>query len=42
MPLASEGHDTMNPYQVLAGVMMPNLIRALIQCGALRWTESAL
>jgi hypothetical protein len=40
-PLASEGHDTTNHYQVVAGLMMPNLIRALIQRGALRWTQSA-
>lgn len=39
--LASKGHVVMSRYQVVAGLMKPNFVKALIQRGALRWTESA-
>jgi hypothetical protein len=39
--LAGKGHITMSRNQVLAYLMSPNFVKALIQRGALRWTESA-
>ena len=39
--LAGKGHITMSRNQVLACSMKPNFVKAFIQRGALRWTESA-
>ena len=40
--LTCEGHGVMGcDDQTLTGAMKPYLVRALIQRGALRWTESA-
>lgn len=38
--LASKGHITISRNQVLACLMKPNFVKALIQRGALRWTAS--